>query len=180
MLTARRPESEAEKNERLKCYFSLLTEEGKDFWVESSGLSMLPLFYRGVRVHIITEIDDPQRGQIAVFHRENKFIAHRIISINNDTGQYITKGDTLFYFDGPSSKEEFLGLVDQVERHGKIISVQSEPDLAHLSGKLGSILVTKLHWLPDWIKFLFYFAVFLPGFAAIRSKRWLALKKAWN
>jgi len=177
MLTAHRLESAAEKNERLKCYFSLLTEGGKDFWVESSGLSMLPLFYRGIRVHIITEIDDPQPGQIVVFHRENKFIAHRIISINHDTEQYTTKGDTLFFFDGPSSKEEFLGLVDLVERRGKIVSVQSDPELAHLSGKLGWILLTKLHWLPDWIKFLFYFTVFLPGFAAIRSKRWLAPKK---
>jgi hypothetical protein len=180
MQTTLNPENEAEKNERLKCYFSLLSEQGKDFWVESSGLSMLPLFYRGVRVHINTEIGDPQPGQIVIFHRKKKFIAHRIISYNHTSGYFSTKGDTLFYYDGPTRKEEFLGLVDLVEKRGKISIVYRDPELANLSGKLGLILLTKLNWLPLWIKFLLYFVAFLPGFTAIRSKRWLAAKKVWN
>jgi hypothetical protein len=174
------PESEEEKNERLKCYFSLLSEGEKEFWVESSGLSMLPLFYRGIRVHINTKVEDPQPGQIVVFHRSNKFIAHRLINFNHETGHYTTKGDTLFFFDGPSTKEDFLGVVDLVKRRGKIVPVRNEPELAHLSGKLGVLLLTKLRLLPDWIKFLFYFTWFLPGFAVIHFKRWLASKKGWN
>jgi hypothetical protein len=180
MPAALNPESEEEKNERLKCYFSLLSEEGKDFWVESSGLSMLPLFYRGVRVHINTKFTEPQPGQIVVFHRSDKFIAHRLINFNHETGHYTTKGDTLFFFDGPSNKGDFLGVVDLVERHGKILPVRNDPELAHLSGKLGLILATKLHRLPNWIKFLFYFVMFLPGCGVIRCKRWLAPKKGWN
>jgi hypothetical protein len=180
MQTASNPESKADKTERLKCYFSLLSGDSKNFWVESSGLSMLPLFYRGVRVHIITDVGNPKPGQIVVFHRENKYIAHRIIYFNHTTGFYTTKGDTLFHFDGPTSKDEFLGFVDLVEKRGIISTVQSDPEIASLSGKLGMILLTKLDWLPNWVKFLFYFAAFLPGFLVIHAKKLMTSKKGWN
>jgi hypothetical protein len=165
------------KNERLKCYFSLLDGTRQELWVESSGLSMLPLFYRGVKVHIKTEIGDPQPGDIVVFHRMNKFIGHRVIQCDSSTGQYLTKGDTLFYFDAPCHKEEVLGLVDMVEKRGKQIAVLRDLDVARLSGYLGRLLETVLNWMPAWFKFLMYFGAFLPGMIFLRTRRLMSFKK---
>lgn len=157
-------ESDQEKTERLKCYFSLLSEKNEEIWVNSKGLSMLPLFYRGVKVRIDPDIEKYKVGSVVVFHRENKYIAHRIISHSPNHNFFATKGDTQFYFDEPVKKEELLGLVTNIKKGNKEFHVEINQEISRLSGGLGRQLYEKLDWLPDWLKFLYYFFFFIPGY----------------
>ncbi len=150
--------------ERLKCYMELLAQSNEGIWVGSSGLSMLPLFYHGVEVHINPKTNDIDIGDVIVFNRDNKFIAHRVLSPITREGQLLTKGDTLFYLDAPVHQEEILGIVDYTRKKGKVILVERDRRMSKLSGTLGHMLVDRFSFLPDWAKFLLYFSLFLPAF----------------
>ena len=164
MTVVQNQESPEGKTERLKCYFSLLAENDEEIWVESKGVSMLPLFYRGVNVCIDPAREDFEVGSIVVFYRENKYIAHRIISYLPEKDTFSTKGDTLFFFDPPVKRDELLGMVVKIKKGNREIPVCSNEKISKLSGKLGKILENKLRWLPDWLKFLYYFFFFIPGY----------------
>ncbi len=138
---------------------------------------MLPYFYKGVRVHINTDIDEFKIGHIVVYHNKDKFTAHRIVNYDSQSDLYTTKGDTLFYFDSPRKKENFLGLVDRVEKRGKSYSVNTNPTIARLSSHLGNRLKTTLDWLPDWLKFLYYFSIYMPDAIVINLKKKASTKK---
>lgn len=155
-------ESSQEKSDRLKCYFSMLGESDDGFWVESKGVSMLPIFYKSVRVHVNTEANTFNIGDVVVFHQTNKFVAHRIVAFDSPNNMFVTKGDTLYFFDGPVTGTDILGKVDFVLKRGKKHPVLSDKKIAEISRKIGQQLSDKLNWLPFWLKFIYYFTFFIP------------------
>lgn len=162
--------------EQLKCYIELSTEAHGGLWVQSSGLSMLPVFYRGVEVHIRPLHEPIEKGDVVVFHRDNKFVAHRVIGFDKQNNHYHIKGDTLFFPDIPASKEEILGIVDFTRKKGKITPVVRDAALAKLSGSLGYLLVHRLGLIPDWLKFMLYFLFFSPAFLTLKMRRFFRKK----
>ncbi len=168
------------KTDLMKVYFSMLSENEEGFWVESQGLSMLPIFYRGVKVHIEPDSDSFEVGDIVVFHQNDKFIAHRIVGYNHRDALYVTKGDTLYFFDPPISKKRFLGKVDYVLKRGKRFPVTADRRLAEVSNKIGQQLLNSLHWLPSWLKFLYYFLLFIPFFAIYYVTTHKIFKNFWK
>jgi len=169
-----------EKTDHLKCYFSMLGENQNGFWVDSRGLSMLPIFYQGVRVHIDTDIENFEIGEIAVFYRNNKFIAHRIVGLDSGKDLYITKGDTLFFFDEPVKKDELLGKVDFVMKRGRKVSVSVDRKMADISRKIGRPLTRGLQWMPGWLKFLYYFTFFIPSYLIYSLTRQNVFNFLWK
>lgn len=158
-------------NDRLTGYFELLAETGDGIWVESCGLSMLLTFYRGVEVHVTPIPESVCRGDIVVFFRDNKFIAHRVLFFNNDTDTCQTKGDTLFFSDPPIHKEDILGIVDRIRKKGKEAPITGDPAIANLSGMIGAVLAKQLRFFPIWLKFITYFCIFSPLYLLLLSRR---------
>ncbi len=132
--------------------------------MECRGVSMLPTFYRGTRVCLEPDSENYEVGDIVVFHRYDKYIAHRIVDYDGTNDIFVTKGDTLFFFDGPVRREEILGLVTRVKKGNTIVPVANNKAVARLSNRIGRNLHGRLSRLPRWLKFLYYFSLFIPGY----------------
>ncbi len=153
--------------EIMECYLELLAQSDDGIWVESSGLSMLPYFYGRSMLHINPKMTAVQAGDIAVFHRNDTFVAHRVLASDGE-GRYLMKGDSLFFPDGSVHHDELLGIVDFVRKRGKTTAVKRDTSMANLSATLGSLVVYRMRYIPSWCKFLLYFSLFIPGFIFIR------------
>jgi signal peptidase I len=84
-----------------------------------SGISMIPALCPGELVSVErTSIAEIRPGQIVVFAREGRLIAHRVASSvqNSDKPYLVTRGDRLRRSDAPVSGYEFVGRVTHVER----------------------------------------------------------------
>lgn len=168
------PRFSNKKSALLKCYFSLQAETKKAIWLGALGKSMLTLFRQGDRVRIQTDADTFQVGQVVVFFRCDKMFAHRIVDYDPHADLWITKGDTLFFFDRPIKQSEFLGQIDCIEKKGRRYPVDTDLETAHLSATLGNRLIHQLNFLPNWLKFLYYFSFFIPGYL------WLKIQRKYN
>lgn len=163
--------SPVEKSDILKCYFALRSDDENTFWLDTVGQSMLTLFWKGDKARVRTDVDTFQVGQVVVFYRHDKMFAHRIVACGPENTLWITKGDTRFSFDHPVRQSEFLGLIDCIERKRGNYPVETDIELAHLSAKLGSKLSGKLDWLPNWLKWIYYFSLFIPQYFQLKSKK---------
>lgn len=72
--------------------------------VEVEGVSMQPAMYEGDTFKCNKNVREVNIGDIIVFKRNNKLIAHRVIVIGVD--YYITKGDNNSYEDLPITDED--------------------------------------------------------------------------
>lgn len=161
----------SDKSEQLKCYFSLQAETKEAIWLDTVGASMLTLFRKGDKARIQPDIDNYQIGQVVIFFRNNKMYAHRIVDYVSKTDQWITKGDTLFYFDQPVNQSELLGQIDCIRRGERSFPVGTDLEMTHLSATLGQKVSHQLHRMPNWLKFLYYFTLFIPGYLSLQIKR---------
>lgn len=86
-----------------------------------TGASMLPAIWPGdvLCVRHCT-MSDLQPGQILLFHRQKKLVAHRITRIHRDS--VITRGDSVHHDDPPLSEGEIVGQVVSVVRRGRPVS----------------------------------------------------------
>ena len=159
------------KKEGLKAYFSLLTQEDTVLWFDGGGYSMLPLFWPGCRVRMNIRFERLEIGQVAVFSSGNKLIAHRLVEYDPTQNTWITKGDTLHFFDQPVEEGNILGIVDFIDQYGKQLWVGSDPAVARLSAKLGRTLENNLGWLPTICKKVYYLLFFAPCFVTIQMKK---------
>jgi len=95
-----------------------------DVRIRVTGSSMIPSIWPGdwltVRHRPIGEV---QTGEIAVFARDNRLFAHRVVAGNGS--HLTTQGDTLPSADEPVTSVELLGVVVAVARTGERSEVPS-------------------------------------------------------
>ena len=91
--------------------------------VKVTGSSMIPAVWPG---DVITarhrELAELQRGQIVLYQREGRMIAHRIISIQGMN--VVTRGDALQHEDPSIGDREIVGEVVYVLRNGRPVQLR--------------------------------------------------------
>ncbi len=86
-----------------------------------TGASMLPYVWPGDVVTVQRrDAADLRPGQIVLYGRRGKLIAHRVKSIAGD--YLITQGDSLPHCDSPVSASEVIGQLVGILRNGRRIS----------------------------------------------------------
>ena len=104
-----------------------LLAEGKEIKMRMGGHSMFPFLLPGDVASITSApISNLCVGDVVVFDIGDRWVAHRLIRIENtDTGvRYITQGDSCFRIDRPFGHEQLMGRVTAVLRNGRVIPVQ--------------------------------------------------------
>jgi signal peptidase len=80
----------------------------------ASGTSMFPFLRKGDVLTIDpAPMETIKRGDIVVFENEDKWIAHRVIKIRNNTEglEFLLRGDTCMAFDPIVNKGNYIGIV---------------------------------------------------------------------
>ncbi len=87
------------------------------------GDSMHPLIKNGAKVIINFHFSNLTIGDIVVFLKDDKFIAHRLIKKRQ--GLLFTKGDNVSHMDAPLREEQILGKVEKVVYPDYIIDLRT-------------------------------------------------------
>ncbi len=86
-----------------------------------TGASMLPYVWPGDVVTIERrDAADLRPGQIVLYRREERLVAHRVKFILGD--RLITQGDSVPHCDSPVSASEVIGQLVDIHRRGRRIS----------------------------------------------------------
>jgi signal peptidase I len=119
-------------------------------WVKVSGRSMIP-WIRPDDVLLVhcAGMDGVSPGQVVLFARGGRLIAHRVIGRRRVAGQAFleTKGDATWDADAPISETELLGRVTQVFRDGRSIALETLHQAA-LGCLLACISPARRLWHP--------------------------------
>jgi signal peptidase I len=84
--------------------------------------SMKPLLRKGDWVIVkMVPVEDIHLGDLVLVSAEERLISHRVIRIDRDTIQ--TKGDAVPCADTPVSMSQMLGVIQTIDRSGKVISL---------------------------------------------------------
>jgi signal peptidase I len=86
----------------------------------ASGYSMFPFLRKGDTLTIEpVPMNNIKRGDVVVFESEEKWIAHRVIKIRNNTKglEFLLRGDTCFQFDPVVDHENYIGSVSVFTRN---------------------------------------------------------------
>lgn len=86
------------------------------------GFSMFPFLRAGDVITIQKcSVEDVSRGDIIVFRKANKWVAHRLINAESSGSEtiLITRGDSCKKYDAPVTSESFVGKVISYSRNGK-------------------------------------------------------------
>lgn len=86
----------------------------------NSGTSMIPLILPKDKL-FISRNKNLKLNDIAVFRKNNRFIAHRVIYFFPDKKAFVTKGDNNTKADGQIKKSQLLGIAKGVKRGNKEI-----------------------------------------------------------
>lgn len=90
----------------------------------SYGTSMFPLFWQGDLVYLKTikknqlKIDD-----IVTVEKKSFYFTHRVVYIDSNFNQVITKGDNNFHQDKPFKFEQIIGKVEKIKRFNKVLNL---------------------------------------------------------
>jgi signal peptidase I len=119
-------------------------------WLKVSGNSMLPwirpgdvLFVQGADIRCVSP------GQVVLFARGKRLIAHRVIGRRRVAGQVFleTKGDATWDADAPISETELLGRVSEILRDGRPTRLETLHQAA-LGRLLACISPARRLWHP--------------------------------
>ncbi|MGZ8501529.1 MAG: S24/S26 family peptidase [Candidatus Limnocylindrales bacterium] len=93
-------------------------DAGVEAWLETRGVSMRPLVGPGGRMLVEFGASPTRIGEIVVFERHGRIVAHRLVGSRRRGGreQLIVKGDAEAYFDPPIGRDDVLGVVRGVRR----------------------------------------------------------------
>jgi signal peptidase I len=99
-----------------------LIENNHSVKIVASGYSMYPFMRPGdVQTISPVPIEEIKVGDVAVFERNNDWISHRVIDIQNNNNEItlILRGDTSIQLDPLVTKENYIGKTVAFERRGK-------------------------------------------------------------
>jgi len=88
----------------------------------AAGRSMVPAIWPGDALLVERSTNSHVApGDIVLFSNAHRFVAHRVIEQNGDaeTGQVLTRGDSVATADAPIRPDEILGKVSFIVRNGK-------------------------------------------------------------
>jgi signal peptidase I len=85
-----------------------------------TGSSMFPCMRPGDLLEIRRPTSPVQAGDVVVFERHGKLVAHRVVECAG--GILVTRGDRLRYPDAPVSEDAILGRVTVIQRRGRAIA----------------------------------------------------------
>ncbi|MFQ5610872.1 MAG: S24/S26 family peptidase [Anaerolineae bacterium] len=107
----------------LEATLEVWLRSGERHLIPVSGGSMLPLIQEGDKVLVAHGRAGARRGDVVVFRRQGKLIAHRLLRIVDSASGpiFITKGDNAPGLDPPAGAGQVLGRVLAVERNGRAI-----------------------------------------------------------
>jgi signal peptidase I len=105
----------------------LWQEASQQHWLSTAGSSMNPTIHDKNRVLVSHNVEHLRRGNIVVFRRADKLVAHRVIRISRASNGHIvtTKGDNVVRFDEPIEMHRIIGKVTAIERDGHYIRVDT-------------------------------------------------------
>jgi signal peptidase I len=111
----------------LEAVLEVWGQAGEQHFIPITGNSMLPLIQDGDHVLVAHGCAGVRRGDVVVFRRGDRLIAHRVLCIcDGDVGPtFITKGDHAPQFDPPLSADEIVGRVLAVERGSRYMSLDT-------------------------------------------------------
>ncbi len=108
---------------------ALLLKNGQTVDMSLYGYCMRPFIRNGDSV-LIRPIKPAQLrcGDIAVYRLGNRFKIHRFLGMQNILGKdhLITKGDRCVNRDPPVLLSEFLGVITQVKKGGRVIDYETD------------------------------------------------------
>ena len=120
----------------------------------ASGTSMFPFLRKGDLLTIEPlSMDKIKHGDVVVFERDEKWIAHRVIKIHSNDGltEFTTRGDARVSNDPPVRKENYIGIVSYLERNNTCISLTSfRKKISTQLHLLGGLLLS--HFLNFWVR----------------------------
>ena len=99
-----------------------LIENNHAVKIVASGYSMFPFMRNGdVQTISPVPIEEIKVGDVAVFERDNDWISHRVIAIQNTNNEItlILRGDTCIQLDPMVTKANYIGKTVAFERKGK-------------------------------------------------------------
>ena len=125
--------------------FEMLEQQGS-LQLKASGYSMFPLFIPGDIITLNNIIQPLKVGDIIAFKSKNRWIAHRIVSIDEQQQQLITQGDSCAKEDAPIVITDVIGVVSAYYRNKKNMSellvksgVPDETQKRKIAQKLNSL-----------------------------------------
>ena len=108
-----------------------------------NGSSMLPAIRPGDVLTVNRcAIDDFAPGEVAVFTRDGRLFAHRVLVVGSE--QLITKGDSLPRQDAPVEARHLLGRAESVTRSSHAMYMSNRPSFAT---KALANLLARSSWL---------------------------------
>jgi len=107
------------EQDELRSMGHALLREGRSVRMRLGGYSMFPLMLPGdVGTIVPVPIHDLREGDVVVFDRGDKWVAHRLIAIRESGGDtaLVTQGDSLPSPDRPFGADGYRGAVRSVTR----------------------------------------------------------------
>lgn len=100
-----------------------MTREGINIRMPVRGSSMFPVLSTGDSI-VVSLPDNLKRGDIILYRDKGNLVCHRIVKVvkrsgpqaHDDGVYYITRGDSLLYYDAPVSVDDIIGKVSVIER----------------------------------------------------------------
>ena len=128
-------------------FLDILNEKGEKTTCRISGHSMAPLIQHGDTLVIEYGSQNPHIGDVLVFKKPDKAVAHRIVKIEG-TGEgevILTKGDRCSHFDDPIIRDKIIGKVVVVSKGNTQVDLTtfSSRVLNYLWARLSYISVTR-------------------------------------
>lgn len=79
-----------------------------------TGWSMAPLIKPGCQLVVDFKNKNYHLGDVVIFSKENRFLAHRIINLNKQKKLFLLKGDNNPSLDGWIRSQKILGRIEKI------------------------------------------------------------------
>lgn len=144
-------EAVAEKRDLLGCHLVAdVLRSSRSVTIRVTGSSMLPNVLPGDVLTIErAQVSDLACGDIALFARENRLFAHRVVEKAAQQNYLATRGDSLLTEDRPVQPDELLGRVKSILRGHRSINPR-----ATVFGRLASAMLRHSEFLTQCLLWL--------------------------
>jgi hypothetical protein len=136
-VEVKRRSSRAEDASRMAEVLVLSLSRDGTAWIDGAGWSMFPTSPPGSRLRVAAPAATLGVGEIVVFTRGAKLVAHRLVRRVSEG--WIAKGDGTPRQDPPLAETEILGVVHGLRFAGVERGIRADPRAAALSRVLGKL-----------------------------------------